>query len=97
MGFEYTPPPYSPESGVRIEWEDDWRISVAASDGEVVLRADRAGLVSLAKHLLALAQDAVPPGSHIHYDAGEALDGHIASASAHRCHRPPSFARLTLL
>jgi hypothetical protein len=43
-------------------------------DGDVLLRANPAGLVSLAKQLLTLAQQGVPAGSHIHYDAGEELE-----------------------
>ena len=74
MRFEYTPPPYSRETGVRIEWEPGCRIAAAVSYDTVVLSADRAGLITLAKHLLALAQDAVPAGAHLHYDAGEQLD-----------------------
>ena len=74
MRFEYMPPPYSRETGVRIEWEPDWRIAATVARDTIVLSADRAGLVTLAKHLLALAQDEVPAGAHLHYDAGEQLD-----------------------
>ena len=37
-------------------------------------RADRAGLITLAKDLLALAQDVVPAGAHVHHDPDEDRD-----------------------
>jgi hypothetical protein len=40
----------------------------------MVLSANAAGLVSLARHLLTLAQSSVSAGSHIHYDAPNLLE-----------------------
>jgi len=42
--------------------------------GIIVLNANTDGLISLATHLLTLAQPTVPKGSHIHYDAGNELE-----------------------
>lgn len=36
--------------------------------GTVVISGDKEGLITLARHLLTLAQDEVPLGAHIHYD-----------------------------
>ena len=57
---------------MEFTWEDDFRIRVRARQGEVVLSANRAGLLSLAAHLTALAEEA--PGSHFHLDPYNALE-----------------------
>jgi hypothetical protein len=72
--FRYVPPTYAPDTGIKVEWEAGFWIDLRVVDGDVLLRANPAGLVSLAKQLLTLAQQGVPAGSHIHYDAGEELE-----------------------
>jgi hypothetical protein len=72
--FRYVPPPYSPAHGITVDWERGFEIDLRVVEGEVLLRANPAGLVSLAKQLLTLAQQGVPAGSHIHYDPGEELE-----------------------
>jgi len=68
-------PGYVPTQGVRTEWEDGFIISfIPGSNGSMVLSANTAGLVSLARHLLTLAQSEVPAGSHIHYDKDRTLE-----------------------
>ncbi|MBQ1391304.1 MAG: hypothetical protein IIY82_06115 [Firmicutes bacterium] len=57
---------------MNIDWVDGFRISVRAENGEVTISANRAGLLSLAGQLRALAQGA--PGDHIHYDAFNSLE-----------------------
>ena len=59
-------PDYDPERGVRTEWEENAEISVAIRDGHVFIQANVAGLRSLARHCLVLAQDGVPEGRHLH-------------------------------
>lgn len=56
-----------------LHWQDGFEI-MASTDGKgaVVLSANREGLVSLARILLALAEEA--PGSHVHLDAGNSLE-----------------------
>ena len=61
-----TVPDYEPGGALRFAWAEGFRIEVDASAGEVVIRANSAGLVSLAQHCLTLAQAAVPAGSHLH-------------------------------
>ncbi|QFG20433.1 hypothetical protein [Actinomadura sp. WMMB 499] len=64
----------SPQRGLAFGWEDGYDISVSAEAGEVVVAANREGLISLARHLLTLAQDGVTPGSHLHLTAGQELE-----------------------
>ncbi|MGK4581983.1 Imm32 family immunity protein [Kitasatospora sp. HPMI-4] len=54
-------------------WEADARIMVRQLGGETVIEADAAGLRALAGHLLVLAQDGTPDGSHLHLEAGTGL------------------------
>ena len=55
-----------------ITWEDGFLIGAHIQDGEVVVSANREGLVSLAGILMALAQEA--PGAHVHLDEYNALE-----------------------
>ena len=55
-----------------MEWVDDFKISVRIDGGTATVSANRAGLISLANHLTALAEQA--PGNHIHLDAYNALE-----------------------
>jgi hypothetical protein len=62
-------------SGVLSIWENNYKLSVDVDETTtIVIRADKGGLLSLARHLLTLAQDDYPIGSHIHYDAGTSLE-----------------------
>lgn len=65
---------YTPEKGVQLSWTGDFRIKVACKDDTVVISANRDGLLSLANHLLNLAQDTVPIGTHIHLDEQNSLE-----------------------
>ena len=49
---------------MKIEWVDEFSISVKNDDKEVTISANREGLLSLARHFQALAEGA--PGDHIH-------------------------------
>ncbi|NEA54267.1 hypothetical protein G3I60_08910 [Streptomyces sp. SID13666] len=42
--------------------------------GEVVIEANAVGLRTLANHLMTLAQDGTPNGSHLHLDEGNGLE-----------------------
>jgi len=67
-------PDYSQEAGLRFEWEYAFTIHLEVQHGEVILSANQAGLVSLARHLLTLAQEHVPVGHHIHLDEFTGLE-----------------------
>lgn len=51
---------------------EGYEIKAAAENGEIVISANREGLLSLAKHLTALADGL--PGDHIHYDDYNSLE-----------------------
>ena len=53
-------------------WEEGFQIDVRIENGAAVIRANREGLLSLANHLKALAEE--PAGSHIHLDAFNSLE-----------------------
>lgn len=59
-----------------IRWEEGFTISTRADHGAVTLSANRAGLVSLARIMLDLAEGV--PGDHVHLDELNSLeDGSI--------------------
>ena len=53
-----------------VIWEDGAELDVRCNPGEVVLEANREGLISLAEQMLYLAHHELPRGSHIHLDDG---------------------------
>ena len=57
---------------MKIEWIDGFEIKTATEDGEIVISANREGMLSLAKQLTTLADGA--PGDHIHYDEYNSLE-----------------------
>lgn len=69
--------PYNSEKGIEFNWEYGFEINTSF-DKEISISANKAGLISLARHLLTLAQDSVPSGTHIHFDDLNSLeDGSI--------------------
>lgn len=57
---------------MELRWEDGFKIRVGIHKNEVTVSANRDGLLSLANHLLALAEEA--SGSHIHLDQYNSLE-----------------------
>ena len=57
---------------MNIEWIDGFEIRVNNDNEEVVISANREGLLSLARQLTALAEGT--PGDHIHYDEYNSLE-----------------------
>ena len=57
---------------MKTEWIDGFKIRVSAENGETVISANREGLLSLAKHLITLAEG--KDGDHIHYDENNSLE-----------------------
>ena len=57
---------------MNIEWKDGYRIRVKTICNQVVISANREGLLSLQQQLAALAEET--PGSHIHYDEYNSLE-----------------------
>jgi hypothetical protein len=59
-------------------WEADARIEVRSLGREVVIEANAAGLRTLAGHLVTLAEDGVPDGTHVHLeDSNGLVDGSV--------------------
>lgn len=73
MKIEIDIPKYMHEEGVVLNWENNFSIKVLGGD-EIIIKANSAGLTSLARHLLTLAQEDVPNGSHIHLDEYNSLE-----------------------
>jgi hypothetical protein len=67
-------PEYSPDAGFKHTWEDDFKISVENHNGQVVIKSNREGLISLAKQLLTLSEENVPARTHLHLDEFNSLE-----------------------
>lgn len=65
---------YDENKGIQFNWEENFAIEVKNEGGEVIISANSEGLLSLAKHLLTLAQNEVPVGAHIHLDEYNSLE-----------------------
>ena len=57
---------------MEIEWVDGFKIRVRIDHNEVVISANREGLLSLSQQLNALAEET--PGSHLHYEENNSLE-----------------------
>ena len=55
-----------------LRWEEGFMISVSLNGDTATVSANREGLLSLANHLISLAEEA--PGSHIHLDRYNSLE-----------------------
>lgn len=67
-------PQYYPGEGIEYNWVDGFVIEAKAESGMINIIANKEGLISLATHLLTLAQNQVPQGSHLHYDEHNSLE-----------------------
>jgi hypothetical protein len=67
-------PEHNPKVGFEYRWEDGFEIETRIVDGGLHMVANKKGLLSLANHLLSLAQDAVPSGTHLHLDEYNSLE-----------------------
>jgi hypothetical protein len=93
---------YDAAEGLHLVWTPHFLVEVIAGPREVTVKANRAGLRTLASHLLALAGEDVPPGVHIHLEPGLELepgsspmifdrieDEHCGGEFAHEADREP--------
>ena len=71
-------PEYNPKRGIILNWTSDFEITVDTDGNQVHISGNSAGLESLANHLLNLAQDNVPEGTHIHLDDYNSLEDNSA-------------------
>ena len=65
-----------------FQWVDGFRISVRTDEDAAVISANREGLLSLAQHLITLADE--DPGSHFHLDENNSLEDHSAGLIVER-------------
>ena len=56
-------------NGLDVIWETGSKYSVSVEANNVVISANKSGLVSLAKQMLYMAYNNLTTGSHIHYDS----------------------------
>lgn len=70
-------PDFRPESGLRFDWDEGFEIYLSVDAEEVLIKANRAGLISLARHLLTLAQEEVSGGAHIHLTADQEIESTV--------------------
>lgn len=76
MNVTITVPESEAGGSLRFEWDEGFEIRVSRSASEIAISANEAELISLARHLLTLAQANVAAGSHIHLsETGELEDG----------------------
>ena len=59
---------------VEFKWVDGFEINVAVEGGAVLISANKEGLLSLANHMIALAQ--ADSRNHIHLDEYNSLEDH---------------------
>lgn len=74
MKIEIDVPDYSQDSGLHLVWEEGFVILAKQEQSLLLLQANSAGLISLARHLLMLASNEVPIGAHVHLDDLNSLE-----------------------
>ncbi|MFJ6602211.1 Imm32 family immunity protein [Streptomyces lydicus] len=77
MDLVISVPEYCVGEGLKFAWDDDFEIEMEVGPTEVLIKANRAGLTSLARHLLTLAQQGVHQGSHLHLTADQEIESQI--------------------
>lgn len=74
MKVEIEIEPYDKGKGILLKWEEGYSIKIEQEDNETLILANSAGLISLANHLVSLAQNEVAIGTHIHLDEYNSLE-----------------------
>lgn len=67
-------PQYSSTDGLKLDWVNGFEIKSNASDGNIIIKANKEGLLSLANHIENLSQSDVPVGTHVHLDSFNSLE-----------------------
>ncbi|KRT13114.1 hypothetical protein ASU31_26220 [Pedobacter ginsenosidimutans] len=67
-------PKYDDEVGLQSSWVDGFILKTDIIENQIQIHANKAGLISLAKQLLYLAQDETPIGCHYHLDDYNSLE-----------------------
>jgi len=74
MEIKLEVPKYYKETGIKFNWEKGFEIEVKSLINGIILIANKEGLLSLANHLVNLAQEEVPLGYHLHFDENNSLE-----------------------
>ena len=74
MIIEINVPNYRKEEGIKYVWDDNFVIESSIDANVITIKANEAGLRSLARQLLTLAQPDIPSGHHMHYDDLNSLE-----------------------
>lgn len=74
MIIEVNVPDYDKSKDLIFQWDRSYSIGVYLEDELVKIVANKAGLISLARHLLMLANEDVPNHSHMHFDENSCLE-----------------------
>ena len=56
-------------NGLDVIWEEGSKYTISIGKGNVVITANKSGLISIAKQMLYMAYNDLPIGSHVHYDS----------------------------
>ena len=75
MDIKIEVPAYTAGKGIEYKWENGFEIEAKYENGVINIVANKEGLISLANHLLNLAQAEVPVGHHLHFDEYSSLEG----------------------
>jgi len=67
-------PKYNGDTGITYLWTDGFELSIAIKKDAILIKANKEGLISMANHLLYLAQDDVPKNHHMHFDELNSLE-----------------------
>ncbi|MGQ7856428.1 Imm32 family immunity protein [Pedobacter sp. WC2501] len=67
-------PKYNDEVGLQSSWVNGFILKTDIIENQIQIQANKAGLISLAKQLLSLAQDETPIGCHYHLDDYDSLE-----------------------
>ncbi len=74
MKIDIDVPEFNIEKGFEYRWKNNFEIETKVENGVIAIIANKEGLVSLANHLLNLAQESVPSGYHLHFDEYNSLE-----------------------
>lgn len=74
MKIEVNIPEFILGEPIKRVWERGFTIETLIDHDTIIIKANEAGLKSLAQQLLTLAQTSIPIGSHMHYDSINSLE-----------------------
>jgi hypothetical protein len=74
MEIKLNIPEYQKDTGIKYNWQNGFSIKIEIEDNTVLIKANREGLMSLANHLVNLAQQDIPWGYHAHFDDLNSLE-----------------------